>query len=303
MKFTCYMLRSIGLCLLCAAICCSKENDTVVAEVSVEGDVKPLLADRNASISGENDTMPAKKPDNITANPSTSLTQKAQSIEKETLSKSSSELPLQSGPLIDLFGSRLFKLAMVDSTTAELRPNLTSDALRGKKVIGVYFSADWCGPCRQFTPELVSFYQRMNQRRGQKDQFEIVWVSRCRDVDSYGKFFAHMGGWVALPPEEAMGNRGTILSTKFKVKGIPTLVLLDDLGEVITLDGRNKIPQDKAGIGFPWRNPLANVYIALIPRSLRLMIRSHILSAKEKLFGQRFSLAGHLATNSRAVKS
>jgi nucleoredoxin len=303
MTSTFRVFRIIGLCLLCAAICCSKENDTVVAEVSVEGDVKPLQADRNASTIVENGTMPTK-PDNITTNPSTTTrTEKSQADERGTLSKSSSEpLPLQSGPLIDLFGSRLFKLAMVDSTTAELRPNLTSDALRGKKVIGVYFSADWCGPCRQFTPELVSFYKRMNQRRGQKDQFEIVWVSRCRDVDSYGKFFAHMGGWVALPPEEAMGNRGTMLSTKFKVKGIPTLVLLDDLGEVITLDGRNKIPQDKAGIGFPWRNPLANVYIALVPRSLRLMIRSHIQSVKENLFG-RLNLAGRLAKNPRAVKS
>jgi hypothetical protein len=77
-----------------------------------------------------------------------------------------------------------------------------------------------------------------------------------------------------LPPEEAMGERGSILSDKYKVKGIPTLVLLDDLGEVITLDGRNKIPQDKAGIGFPWRNPIANLYIIIVPRSLRLLVRS-----------------------------
>jgi hypothetical protein len=42
------------------------------------------------------------------------------------------------------------------------------------------------------------------------------------------------------------------LMAKYKVKGIPSLVILDDLGNVITLDGRNKIPQDKAGIGFPW---------------------------------------------------
>ena len=126
----------------------------------------------------------------------------------------------------------------------------TRQALAGKKVIGLYFSADWCGPCRQFTPELVSFYERMNKRFGKKDQFEIVWVSRCRDVDSYAQYFAHMP-WIALPPEEAMGQRGQMLSEKFKVKGIPSLTLLDDLGNIITTDARNKIPQDKAGIGFP----------------------------------------------------
>ena len=126
----------------------------------------------------------------------------------------------------------------------------------------------------------------MNKRRGKKDEFEIVWVSRCRDVNSYGQYFTHMGGWVALPPEEAMGARGAMLSEKFKVKGIPTLVLLDDLGQVITLDGRNKIPQDKAGIGFPWRNPLATLYTTLFPRSLRLMVRSHVGSVTEKLFAR-----------------
>lgn len=194
--------------------------------------------------------------------------------------------PIQTGPLIDLFGQQLLSLKMVDESSAELRPHFTSDALRGKKVIGVYFSADWCGPCRKFTPELVAFYKKMNNRRGKKSQFEIVWVSRCRDVKSYGQYFTHMGGWYALPPEEAMGGRGTMLSNKYKVKGIPTLVLLDDLGQVITTDARNKIPQDKAGIGFPWRNPIATLYMTLIPRSLRLMVRSQVGSVKEKVFAK-----------------
>jgi len=123
----------------------------------------------------------------------------------------------------------------------------------------------------------------MNERRGKKDEFEIVWVSRCRDVNSYGQYFTHMGGWYALPPEEAMGERGARLNDLYKVKGIPTLVLLDDLGNIITKDGRNKIPADKAGIGFPWRNPIANVYITLVPRSVRMMLKSQMVSARDKM--------------------
>jgi nucleoredoxin len=91
----------------------------------------------------------------------------------------------------------------------------------------------------------------MNARRGKKDQFEIVWVSRCRDIDSFSQYFTHMK-WLALPPEEAMGPRGQRLSNMYKVKGIPSLVLLDEVGQIITTDARNKIPQDKAGIGFPY---------------------------------------------------
>lgn len=131
----------------------------------------------------------------------------------------------------------------------------------------------------------------MNSRRGHKDEFEIVWVSRCRDVQSYGQYFTHMK-WLALPPEEAMGQRGQLLSEKMKVKGIPHLVLLDDLGNVITYDARNKIPTDKAGIGFPWRNPLATLYSTIVPRSLRLMVKGQMDAFKGRLVQRVKGLVG-----------
>ena len=143
----------------------------------------------------------------------------------------------------------------------------------------LFVAKDWCGPCRQFTPELVSFYDKINKRTN--DSFQIVWVSRCRDVKSFGQYFTHMK-WLALPPEEALGARGQMLSEKFKVKGIPHLVLLDELGSVITYDGRNMVPKDKAGIGFPWRSPLATLYVTFVPKSLRLMIKSHVEGVKTK---------------------
>jgi len=192
--------------------------------------------------------------------------------------------PKQSGPFIDLFGETLLSLKMVDETHAQIENHLTNEALAGKKVIGVYFSADWCGPCRQFTPELVSFYEKMNKRRGKKDQFEIIWVSRCRDVKSFGQYFTHMN-WLALPPEEALGQRGQVLGDLFKTKGIPHLVLLDEVGNVITYDARNKLPTDRSGIGFPWRNPLATLYVTLVPRSLRLMVKDKVDGVKGKVAG------------------
>lgn len=200
--------------------------------------------------------------------------------------------PVQKGPFIDLFGPQLLSLEIIDETHAQFVANYTNEVLSGKKVVGIYFSADWCGPCVQFTPELSSFYKKMNNRRGKKDQFEIVWVSRCRDVQSYGQYFTHMGGWYALPPDEAMGQRGENLSQKFKVKGIPHLVLLDDIGNVITYEGRTKIPEDKAGIGFPWRNPISSVYSAIVPKSFRVMIKSEIAGIKNRIIGKLGSLIG-----------
>ena len=141
---------------------------------------------------------------------------------------------------------------------------------------------------------MVAFYDKMNARRGHKGDFEIVWVSRCRDMQSYGQYFTHMK-WLALPPEEAMGQRGQALSDKFKVKGIPSLVLLDDMGNVITTDARNKIPQDKAGIGFPWGNPLVKLYTTIIPRSLRMMMKVQIQSMKGQLGRRLKGLVGKSA--------
>ena len=55
--------------------------------------------------------------------------------------------------------------------------------------------------------------------------------------------------WLALPLDVAAGQLGQQLGDKYGVKGIPSLVLVDELGQTITTDARNKIPADRAVIG------------------------------------------------------
>lgn len=50
---------------------------------------------------------------------------------------------VQSGPYIDLLGDVLLSLEMVDETHAQVHQHYTNEALSGKKVVGLYFSADW----------------------------------------------------------------------------------------------------------------------------------------------------------------
>mmetsp|Transcript_37731 Transcript_37731/g.48850 ORF Transcript_37731/g.48850 Transcript_37731/m.48850 type:complete len:337 (+) Transcript_37731:377-1387(+) len=56
--------------------------------------------------------------------------------------------------------------------------------------------------------------------------------------------------WLALPFNDR--TRKAELSKKYKVQGIPTLVLIDETGKTITLDGRSAVTNDPQGNNFPW---------------------------------------------------
>jgi len=118
-------------------------------------------------------------------------------------------------------------------------------------VIGLYFSAHWCGPCRSFTPRLVQFYQSFTDLNPGK--FDIVFVSSDKDDSMFNEYYLEMP-WKAIPfIDRARKNK---LSTLYGVKGIPCLVLLNGkTGEVITKDGRTAIMKDPTGQNFPWYPP------------------------------------------------
>ena len=111
----------------------------------------------------------------------------------------------------------------------------TVDALKDKKVIGIYFSAHWCPPCRQFTPVLGTVYEDMIEDH---PDFEIVFVSSDRDEGGFNEYYGEMP-WVALP-FASQKEKGS-LAQKYGVSGIPCLVFLNDKGDLITKDGRSVI--------------------------------------------------------------
>ncbi|KAK6165991.1 hypothetical protein SNE40_022788 [Patella caerulea] len=115
-------------------------------------------------------------------------------------------------------------------------------------VIGLYFSAHWCPPCRMFTPALIKFYKKLRSR-GEK--LEIIFVSSDRDQEEFDEYIKEMP-WLALPFGD---QRADMLSEKFDVSGVPSLFLLDaKTGEVITPLGRAQVTKDPDGEKFPWRH-------------------------------------------------
>ena len=97
---------------------------------------------------------------------------------------------------------------------------------------------------------------------------------------------------LSLPFDFYYDDHNHFANPLFLSSGIPSLVLLDEVGSIITTDGRSKIPMDKAGIGFPWRNPLAQAYITLVPKSIRLMMKSQISSMKVTIFKKMKAMVG-----------
>jgi nucleoredoxin len=79
---------------------------------------------------------------------------------------------------------------------------------------------------------------------------EVIFVSSDRDEESFNDYFKEMP-WLALPFSDR--ERKDALSKKFKVSGIPTVVILNAEGEVITKDGRSAITSDPTGEEFPWK--------------------------------------------------
>ncbi len=108
-----------------------------------------------------------------------------------------------------------------------------SEQLDGK-FVALYFSASWCAPCRHFTPILTEAYEAW--RKDGKD-IEVVLVPFDRTPDAARAYLAEMP-WIGL---EFDADRVQELSRRYQVRGIPTLVVLDSEGEVVSLTGREEV--------------------------------------------------------------
>ena len=125
----------------------------------------------------------------------------------------------------------------------------TSAAMAGKKAVALYFSAHWCPPCRGFTPQLAEWYTADLQAKG----LEVVFVSSDKDDSSFNDYFGEQP-WLSLPYADR--DKKNELSKKYKVNGIPSLVIVDPAtGDTITTDGRAAISSDPTGLKLPWTPP------------------------------------------------
>lgn len=144
-------------------------------------------------------------------------------------------------------------------TKAGLKP--TEEVLAGKAGVLVYFSAHWCPPCKGFTPKLAEFHTK----HADVKNFQTIFVSSDRDEAAFAEYYGEMP-WAALPFDKRELKEK--LSKKYKVEGIPCLVVLDHNGALVTKDGRSAVMENfDTAEGFPWIPPtfaeaIGNAFVA-----------------------------------------
>ncbi|KAA8528207.1 hypothetical protein F0562_035542 [Nyssa sinensis] len=87
------------------------------------------------------------------------------------------------------------------------------------KTICLFFSANWCRPCKTFTPQLVQLY---NKLRKKGENIEIVFISFDRDESGFKEHFKCMP-WLSIPFDVKLHKQ---LSNFYHVDHIPSFIPL-----------------------------------------------------------------------------
>jgi nucleoredoxin len=103
-----------------------------------------------------------------------------------------------------------------------------ADVTMPSKYYAFYYSASWCGPCHQFTPSLVEFY---NKTKPGNDKFEIFLVTCDQEEKAMEGYVKEMKmPWPVIKLAKAQKFQKEF---KHDVKGIPEIVVCDPKGTII----------------------------------------------------------------------
>ncbi|XP_063586776.1 nucleoredoxin-like [Penaeus indicus] len=156
-------------------------------------------------------------------------------------------------------GDLLAATSLVDPQGQVVAYDAIKDAYKG-----LYFSAHWCPPCKAFTPQLISVYEKIKKKEG---NFQMIFVSSDRSEESWRAYHSTMP-WLSVAWECEDVRRE--LATNLEVQGIPTFVVLAPDNTVITAEGRAELTEDPEAERFPWR-----------PQSVEVLAERHMARLQE----------------------
>ena len=129
---------------------------------------------------------------------------------------------------------------------------VTKEDVLSNDIIGVYFSAHWCGPCRAFTPKLAQFYKDVNK---DGKQIEIIFNSADQDLKGFNEYFSTMP-WIAIPFDSESKSK---IDDACGINSIPQLIIFDYKGRVIDDNGRRTVENQGNNAIKVWKEKLDKI--------------------------------------------
>jgi thiol-disulfide isomerase/thioredoxin len=202
-------------------------------------------------------------------------------VEEKNYSKNSVtpnfDIPIADDYFVGLLGSQL----LVNGNNASA-PSLldTPSALANSRLIALYFSASWCGPCRGFTPMLIEFHNVLKEEVASSHGLEVVFVSSDRSDAEFQQYYKKMP-FKAMPfSQRDLAQRAKSL---FGVRGIPSLVIIDSLSGriVVSPDESRREVHQACQYGEKGIERLFNSWLDKVPEESKAMLDILALSCAE----------------------
>lgn len=150
------------------------------------------------------------------------------SIKSSTLSESDAKLIADWQPAPDPAAADSLSVFddILDGKLVKLdRKSLKSlkDFQKPAKFYIFYYTASWCGPCHQFTPTLVEFYNE-----NKNENFEIILITSDKEESAMEEYAAEK----KMPWPQLKFDRVEGFKKKFQhgVTGIPSVIVCDIKG-------------------------------------------------------------------------
>jgi nucleoredoxin len=113
-----------------------------------------------------------------------------------------------------------------DLADAEGKPAPARELLGAQRIL-LYFSANWCPPCRAFTPRLVDYYRSHDGGKA----FKLLFVGSDQSAEAMQAYMREdaMPWWGVAFDSDSDRQ----LTKAYSGDGIPRLVLLDGKGRIL----------------------------------------------------------------------
>lgn len=156
--------------------------------------------------------------------------------------------------LLNLFWSDLFSKSIDLNNSKSLLSSVrifnadgypVEQSLVKGKIVGLYFSAGWCGSCRSFTPALIEF------RNEHQKEFEVILVGADGNAAAQKKYMKkYKMPWLAVK-NQSEDSRFLLSETDAAL--LPSLIILNYDGQIISREGVTDIKNMSGGALEFWK--------------------------------------------------